>query len=46
MFAKPCEMSLEKVTVVHGSVLTRAKPGLNAKCLFGGITIMPFGLYM
>ena len=34
MIAKPCEMSLEKVIVVHSSVLTRAKPGFNAKSLW------------
>lgn len=44
MVAKPCEMSLEKVIVVHSSVLTRAKPGFNAKSLFGRITIIPFGI--
>ena len=44
MVAKPCEMSLEKVIVVHSSVLTRAKPGFNAKSLFGRITIIPFGV--
>ena len=26
------------------SVLTRAKPGFNAKSLFGRITIIPFGI--